>query len=442
MRLTRNNTCIRKWGVSMNIRLSQNRWFGQKPEDIYLPDSRRVHIAEMAGDKYPVMTKKDIRKRLNSPYKSKTIGEMARGCRSACIVFDDMSRGTPCQETAHILLEMLLEGGIPKDHILFLCATGMHAPLELDDFAKKLGWDIVAEYPVYNHNPYENLVLAGTTRRKTRVFINAEFMQYDLKIGIGGMVPHPMAGFGGGSKIILPGLAGIDTVTENHKIWCEKDPSDTGVSYMDSLGDLRNCDMREDAEEAAKLAGLDFKIDILMNSRCEVVGLFAGDPVAEYYAAAEMAYEVYRIEHFEKVEVCIANANAKANEAAMAVSAALDCTKPGGDIVLINFSPTGCVNHYLFGMWGLHTNARLCGGAAGKLPNGIRQLIVYNPYKQFNAAILYAEAEQVKWARTWEEVLQFIGCGTEPRTAAVIKEAQISMFSDNFKKEYMPFKQN
>ena len=49
----------------------------------------------------------------------------------------------------------------------------------------------------------------------------------------------------------------------------------------------------------------------------------------------------------------------------MAVSAALDCTKPGGDIVLINFSPTGCVNHYLFGMWGLHTNARLCGGAAG-----------------------------------------------------------------------------
>ena len=61
---------------------------------------------------------------------------------------------------------------------------------------------------------------------------------------------------------------------------------------------------------------------------------------------------------------------------------------------------------------------------------------------RFNAAILYAEAEQVKWARTWEEVLQFIGCGTEPRTAAVIKEAQISMFSDNFKKEYMPFKQN
>ena len=108
MRLTRNNTCIRKWGVSMNIRLSQNRWFGQKPEDIYLPDSWKVHIAEMAGDKYPVMTKKDIRKRLNSPYKSKTIGEMARGCRSACIVFDDMSRGTPCQETAHILLELSL----------------------------------------------------------------------------------------------------------------------------------------------------------------------------------------------------------------------------------------------------------------------------------------------------------------------------------------------
>ena len=79
----------------------------------------------------------------------------------------------------------------------------MHAPLELDDFAKKLGWDIVARYPVYNHNPYENLVLAGTTRRKTRVFINAEFMQYDLKIGIGGMVPHPMAGFGGGVKLFF-----------------------------------------------------------------------------------------------------------------------------------------------------------------------------------------------------------------------------------------------
>ena len=73
------------------------------------------------------------------------------------------------------------------------------------DFAKKLGEETLSRFPVYNHNPFVNCVYVGTTSYGTEVFINAEVMKCDLKITIGSIVPHIFAGFGGGSKIIMPG---------------------------------------------------------------------------------------------------------------------------------------------------------------------------------------------------------------------------------------------
>jgi len=94
-----------------------------------------------------------------------------------------------------------------------MMATGAHHGRLLFDFQKKLGTEIPEKYHVYNHNSYENLEYLGKTSYDTPVHINREVMSCDLKISLGAMMPHFGYGFGGGSKMLLPGVAGIDSIT-------------------------------------------------------------------------------------------------------------------------------------------------------------------------------------------------------------------------------------
>ena len=429
----------------MKISLPQNRWYGKDPVWIDIPDSWETHIAEMAGDQLPVLSYEQIRQKINAPIGCPALSELAVGKRSAVILFDDMSRGTPCQEAAHIILEELLNAGIPKNKITFLCAQGMHGALEYDDFAKKLGQDIVREYPVFNHNPYENLVHVGTTSRGFDVEINAEFMKYDLRIGIGGLVPHPTAGFGGGGKIVLPGVTGLDTVDLNHKAVFGYVFLNKSAPFTNMIGNLQNKDLREDVEEVAMLAGLDFKVDILMNTNCDIVDVFSGHPIKEYYEGVKKAFEVYAMDHFDKVDVCIANGNAKGNEAGMAATVAAEAVVPGGDIVLINFCRTGPVAHYLVSGWGMTIGGRQYGGhkIGQPLPNGARRMIIYNPWGTFEDAMSFGTlGENVFLASTWEEVMSLLGDHGPGTKCAVIKEALMSMYSDPFKMDYTPVNLN
>lgn len=202
----------------MKLSLPQNRWNGDEPVLIDIPDDWDTGLSVMEGDSYPALSYEELKAKIDSPIGSEPIYEMAKGKKSACIVFDDNTRPTPIKEMAHIVLEELLEAGVPKDRIIFVCALGCHGTCELDDFVKKLGEDICREYPVYNHNCFFNLDDVGTTSHGIKVLINSEFMAADIKIGLGAITPHAFNGFGGGCKIVLPGIAGFDTNFDNHKV--------------------------------------------------------------------------------------------------------------------------------------------------------------------------------------------------------------------------------
>ena len=187
----------------------QNAWKDgyEDPLDLTLPDDWSLEIHELGGDHFPPLTKDQMREKINNPIGSKTIREMAAGGHQAVIVFDDLSRGTKCKEIAEIVLEELLAGGIEKQNIRFICALGNHGALNRVDMVRKLGEDIVRNYRVYNHNAFGNLVEIGKDKAGTPVLINREFLNCDVRIGIGSCTPHPMNGFGGGGKLLFPGSA-------------------------------------------------------------------------------------------------------------------------------------------------------------------------------------------------------------------------------------------
>ena len=197
-------------------------------------------------------------------------------------------------------------GGVTDDQIRFVNAPGTHRHMTYGELALKLGADIVERYPVYHHNIYENLVDVGTTSNGTPVLVNREFMSCDLRVGIGSIIPHQSAGFGAGGKIILPGIAGMKTVAYHHTN-LRKGPASNKVK----LGRVDDNPFRLDIEEAARLAGLQFKVDCVLNNRREVVGLFAGDFVAEHRAGVKLAREIYTTEMLKEMDVLVNNGDRK-----------------------------------------------------------------------------------------------------------------------------------
>ena len=188
------------------------------------------------------------------------------------------------------------------------------------------------------------------------------------------------------------------------------------------------------------LAGLDFKVDALMNSNCEIIDAYCGHPIKEYYEGIKKAQVIYNTPHLDKAEVVIVNANAKANEATFAVNIGADHVLPGGDVVMVNFNKVGLVNHYLGCQWGFEAKGPLSPPNKNNLPlpNGMRQLIMFNPYPEYKHAITYGDPEQIKWASTWEEVMGYLGDRGAGTKCSVFKEVILSMFADDYKKEYEP----
>ena len=127
----------------------------------------------------------------------------------AAIAVDDLTRPTQAYRFLPFILEELHQGGIRDENIKIIMAIGCHRPLMKADQEKKLGKKTANRFPVYNHHPYENLVNVGTTSRGTPVIINRYFVESDVKIGVGFITPHPTAAFGGGGKIVIPGLGSM-----------------------------------------------------------------------------------------------------------------------------------------------------------------------------------------------------------------------------------------
>jgi len=120
----------------------------------------------------------------------------------------------------------------------------------------------------------------GRTSYGTPLLVNAEVMQCDFKIAIGSIVPHAFAGFGGGAKIILPGICHYNTVLDFHKLGSRYKKENPDIPI--GTGVVENNLLRMNMEEAAEKVGLDIKIDTVMNSYGETVAVFAGELKSEY----------------------------------------------------------------------------------------------------------------------------------------------------------------
>jgi nickel-dependent lactate racemase len=314
-----------------------------------------------------------------------------------------MSRITRTFDFIPHVLQNLVEAGIADQNVRFICATGCHGALTRLDFVKKLGEDVLKRFPVFNHNPFNNCIPIGRTKTfGTGVSINVEVMKCDLKIAIGGIVPHGMSGFGGGGKIILPGVASFDATQHNHHIaQFELPPGKAGV------GNFNDNPVRLDIAEAAEMAGLDFIINVLYNRWGETARVFAGALQPTYAAGVAESKKHYFTPPVHDKDIVIANAFVKASEASSCLNIAYPAIgQKGGDVVLVANEPAGQIVHYMFGGFG----CEICGPEykVKALPAKVKRLIVFSEYPDIAGRSTFPKSEKVIFMDKWDDVLKVL----------------------------------
>jgi len=371
-------------------------WYGWRPEMLTFPDSWEVHEQRMKGHNARALGPKEIMEKLQHPIGTPTLGELAKGKRKCVVIFDDMTRPTKTTQMLPVVLDELHRGGLSDNQIVFMMASGAHTGRMLFDFEKKLGEEVCERFLVFNHNPYEGFVDLGKTSRGTPVLINREVMGCDLKIVVSSIMPHFGFGFGGGSKMILPGVAAVDTITPNHAIRKGTDP-----------GKVAGNERRLDSEEAARMAGLDFVVHSLLNADSDVCDLVAGDMIKAHREGVKRARVHYATKVIPEADVSIGNTYPMANEGYKSYHIVLESVRYGGDMVYLIYTPEGCRVHFYNGRFGTDYGGRgWKPDVYVKKPWKMERVICVSPHILKADEPYYGEGS--KWVKTWAEALKLL----------------------------------
>jgi len=320
----------------------------REPEflELTFPETWDINLCNMNGKGASELSEDEIRDSILNPIGTSKISELAVGKENVVIVVDDMTRPTQISKILPHVLDELKVVNIKNEQITILLAIGAHRPMNRQDCILKLGIDTVNEFNIENHHPYENLEYYGESKMGTPIYVNKTYAKADLRIAIGGVIPHPLAGFGGGAKIVLPGVCGIKTLEANHK------------GKMGKIGEIT--DARRDIEDIADKVGLDFSINIILTETGKIAKMFSGHFKDAHRKAMEFGKQFYSTKITQNNQVAFFNSFPEDSELNQAQykgfnflrTAPTDFLDQNGVIVIMTSSYEGRGYHSLVGETG------------------------------------------------------------------------------------------
>ena len=257
-----------------------NLSYGKTGYNIDLSDEYHIDIIEPRWVDSVNNQDLAITRALKNPYGSKPLNKIVGHNDKVGIIFSDITRATPY----HIILPALLNElqNIPRKNICFYCANGTHRLATDQELINILGENIVRNYEIVQNdaNNQELHEYVGTTISGNEVFLNRKILNCDLKILTGFIEPHFFAGFSGGGKALVPGMAYADTIKYNHSIsHLSHENATWGVTYGNPLW--------EEMMEAAEFVPGLFLLNITLNRNKEITNVFAGDLRAAHMAGCQ-----------------------------------------------------------------------------------------------------------------------------------------------------------
>jgi nickel-dependent lactate racemase len=273
-----------------------------------------------------------IRQALRQPLDSLPLRETLHPADRVVVVFSDLTRPMPNDRVLPVLLAEL--DHVPREQITLLNALATHRPQTEAELATMLGPEIVRSYRIVQHDAWDqdNLVRVGATSGGHDVWLNRRYVEADARIVTGLIEPHFFAGFSGGPKAVLPGIAGAATVWANHSAALIGHPRATwGVTLGNPIW--------EEMMEAAFLGGPAFCLNVALNAAKAVADVWAGHWALAHAAGCKQVRERALVPVAEPFDVVVTTNSGypldlNLYQAVKGMAAAAQVVRPGGAIVL------------------------------------------------------------------------------------------------------------
>lgn len=281
--------------------------YGSGTISLDLPESGSLIELNPTGLPAGQNPEKILSRALDQPIASPPLRELARGKRSAAILIPGKTRVAATHLTVAALLVELRAAGLADDAITIHLATGTHEHHLEADVAALLGPEVSSRIRCLAHacqDPTE-LTTLGRTRAGTPVAISRTVLAAELKILTGRIVPHYFAGFSGGRKALVPGVAGFDTICANHRLTLA---DDGGIHPGAAPCSLADNPVHLDMLEAAAMAAPDFCLNTVQDTDGRLLSAVAGDWQAAFEAGCEIAERHFRLPVSEPVDVLVTSA--------------------------------------------------------------------------------------------------------------------------------------
>lgn len=305
------------------------------PEDSLLIEPKNLNKLEDE--------KEAIRQALRDPIGTDSLKDSVQSTDTVSIVISDITRPTP----NHILVPLLIEelDHVPLKNFVIINGTGTHREQTREEFIQMLGEWVVDHIRIVNNDCHdkETLVHVGRSKYGCDVYLNKDYVNSDFRIVTGFIEPHFFAGFSGGPKGIMPGIAGIETIMTFHNAKMIGDPRST-------WGNMEDNPLQDMTREINGMCKPDFMLNVTLNREKEITNVFAGELYEAHDRGCEFTKEhaMYRCE--ERFDVVIASNSGypldqNLYQAVKGMSAAHKVVKEGGSIIVASECSDGLPDH-------------------------------------------------------------------------------------------------
>jgi nickel-dependent lactate racemase len=311
--------------------------YGRSGLNLELPD--RWNVTVIRKKPMPLLADPagDMARALKEPVGSNTLIEEANGCSKVCILICDVTRPVPNGLILPVVIKELLEVGFTSEQITVMVATGLHRPNEGDELREVVGdaW-VFNSIKIVNHlakNDADHVSL-GFTSRGTPIKLDRRFVEADLRIATGLVEPHFMAGYSGGRKVIVPGVAHQETITRLHTATFLESPN--AANCM-----LDGNPLHEEQIEIVKRVGKALAVNIVIDEFRRPCFLNFGDIIQSHLAAIDFMKKYAEVTVQRRFRTVITSSagyplDKTYYQTVKGMVGAMDILEPGGDLFIVS----------------------------------------------------------------------------------------------------------
>ena len=315
--------------------------FGTGTQSVEIPEDCVRSVIE--GRPAPAVDVKEAAlDAMRRPIGSAPLAETVKKGDKVCIICADVTRSwnRSDQFVIHVVNELNL-AGIPDEDITILFAQGTHRTQTREEDIRVVGEEAARRIRLIQHDSRDKdgLTLVGTTKLGTPVWINKHVAEADKVILVNGITTHLFAGYGGGRKLILPGVAGWDTIQTNH---CHAlaDQFGAGINPKTRSTLLENNPVSDDMQEACDMVKPCFLVHSVTNADGDICRMVGGDPYEAWLEGTKEVYNIQKVPFKQKSDVSFACAGGYPKDVSLyqgckCYDPAEAATKEGGIIIAI-----------------------------------------------------------------------------------------------------------